>query len=771
MKSKLFTILIIILLTSQNFSQNSAFTVVNTRVMPRGANYTIFTSFLNSSVTGEGKYFVGLESPISNPVVVMAGRINDFGTMVYAYARVTPLSGEQIANSNVTFSGWYQVAANSGDAAQVGISFKVVYTLQNTSGSPATLYYAINPRIAYVWWGGVATRNAQIGLYKSNSEGSNLTALYESNTLNGHLFTRARGIVETNVPAGAQRSITLDVFVEQASQFNSLNYFDIDAVGGVDIGFTGTAISPTNSLGNNPNLPEGSPLRFNLYNWNASNFTGPAMGTTGANAFRNLDWHNSYSAAVAVSEDLAFIEGTDGITLKLTGFSLGGFKMNSNLQGSQSDSRRYVNGTAEIYQNGVLKLKLIKCRFDANIPYPVPFGTGGAILGKGWGEIDNANSDDTWEAAFNSNGTNQVDFAFHSVDNVTGNQLFSAEISIIPTAVSERIASADIGNTGGTVDFGDGIAVDLTIYPPAIEGSFEDAKAVARQIQGNPGGALPEGIERLSTNVYWEIGTTATTFTANVAFDLSSVPGIEDLTKIRILKRNDSSTEWAILDPSNYSINGNVITVNNITSFSEFGIGSTGNNPLPVELEKFSAIQRNEDVELVWVTATEINNYGFEIERRCDDNEWLNIGFVAGAGNSNSTKNYIFIDKKLSGNNLIYRLKQIDIDGTINYSNEINVSFNNIPEGFSLLQNYPNPFNPSTNIEFCLAANSNVKLELFNIMGEKIATLIDSEMKAGRHNYQFSTNQLGNNQLSSGLYLYKLTAGNQTFVRKMSLVK
>jgi len=147
---------------------------------------------------------------------------------------------------------------------------------------------------------------------------------------------------------------------------------------------------------------------------------------------------------------------------------------------------------------------------------------------------------------------------------------------------------------------------------------------------------------------------------------------------------------------------------------------------------------------------------------------------VEGHGNSNSPKDYSFIDNPASdgkyparSGQVFYRLKQIDNDGKFEYSKEVEVNLST-PKEFSLSQNYPNPFNPSTTIKFGLPKTSNVKLELFNILGEKIATLIDKEMEAGYHNYQFS---IVNYQLTSGIYLYKLQAGSFVQTKKMMLLK
>ncbi|MDP3832263.1 MAG: T9SS type A sorting domain-containing protein, partial [Ignavibacteriaceae bacterium] len=217
-------------------------------------------------------------------------------------------------------------------------------------------------------------------------------------------------------------------------------------------------------------------------------------------------------------------------------------------------------------------------------------------------------------------------------------------------------------------------------------------------------------------------------------------------------------------------------------SFSYWTAGD-GNSPLPVELTSFTAASTSSATAVVlnWTTATEVNNYGFEVERSENlrgfqnlgglDN-WETIGFVEGNGNSNSPKEYSFTDKMLNLNlnlnlNLTYRLKQIDNDGKFSYSDMVEVEFNNIPTEFALYQNYPNPFNPSTTIKYALPMDSKVTLVVYNIVGQKVTTLINNEsVKAGYHQVNFNANEL-----ATGIYIYRLTANDFTSTKKFVLMK
>ena len=149
-------------------------------------------------------------------------------------------------------------------------------------------------------------------------------------------------------------------------------------------------------------------------------------------------------------------------------------------------------------------------------------------------------------------------------------------------------------------------------------------------------------------------------------------------------------------------------------------------SPLPVELTSFIASAKDDNILLKWTTATEVNNYGFEIERSQkskvnSQTEWKKIGFVDGHGNSNSPKEYSYLDEWINYGSFYYRLKQIDTDGQFEYSNIIEVDAGNIPDGFVLEQNYPNPFNPITTIKFALAETQSAKLIIYDVLGNEVA--------------------------------------------------
>jgi hypothetical protein len=188
-------------------------------------------------------------------------------------------------------------------------------------------------------------------------------------------------------------------------------------------------------------------------------------------------------------------------------------------------------------------------------------------------------------------------------------------------------------------------------------------------------------------------------------------------------------------------------------------------NPVPVELTSFTAISNGNTITLNWSTATETNNSGFEIERAANNSNFVKIGFIPGAGTTTDIRTYSFVDNNLNAGSYSYRLKQIDFDGSFSFSDVVNVDVTT-PAEFELSQNYPNPFNPSTTIKFTLPQSSNVTLKVFNALGQEVSTLVNGFMESGVHTVNFNASFL-----NSGIYFYKIDAGLNSEVRKMTLIK
>jgi len=188
--------------------------------------------------------------------------------------------------------------------------------------------------------------------------------------------------------------------------------------------------------------------------------------------------------------------------------------------------------------------------------------------------------------------------------------------------------------------------------------------------------------------------------------------------------------------------------------------------PIPVELTSFTVEPVKDNVLLTWTTATETNNSGFSIERKnVSADTWTQVSFIDGKGTTTEATSYTFTDKNLKAGSYEYRLKQIDFDGTFSYSSVVKIDLD-IPANYVLEQNYPNPFNPSTTIKFGLPADSQVKINIFNSIGEKVAELINSKMTAGYHTVNFDASNL-----TSGIYFYQIKADNFESIKKMMLIK
>ncbi len=209
------------------------------------------------------------------------------------------------------------------------------------------------------------------------------------------------------------------------------------------------------------------------------------------------------------------------------------------------------------------------------------------------------------------------------------------------------------------------------------------------------------------------------------------------------------------------------ICADNVTIQGTYtGIGTLCNGPLPVELSLFTATLTKSEINLFWKTETEVDNYGFDVERRIDETEWISISFIPGHGNSNSPKEYSYTDKELfaGGSKFHYRLKQIDSDGSFEYSEVVEVEV--VPDQFELSQNYPNPFNPSTTIQFSLPVQSQLRINLYNMLGELVRTIAEGTYEKGYHKVVVDAANL-----PSGTYVYRLESNAFVQVKKMILLK
>ncbi len=199
---------------------------------------------------------------------------------------------------------------------------------------------------------------------------------------------------------------------------------------------------------------------------------------------------------------------------------------------------------------------------------------------------------------------------------------------------------------------------------------------------------------------------------------------------------------------------------------SGFVLFTDNSGGVPVELVSFTAESIENEIQLKWTTATELNNLGFEIERKTDEENWRTINFIKGKGTTTEFQDYLFIDDLfgVTATKLYYRLKQVDFSGVYEYSEEIEVV--RAPVSFCLEQNYPNPVNPITTISYQIPHQEFVTLKVYDVLGNEIGTLVNEEKPSGEFEVQFDATGL-----PSGIYFYQLKTSSFVQTRKMILLK
>jgi hypothetical protein len=232
---------------------------------------------------------------------------------------------------------------------------------------------------------------------------------------------------------------------------------------------------------------------------------------------------------------------------------------------------------------------------------------------------------------------------------------------------------------------------------------------------------------------------------------------LNTLTKILFDQNNDQTIFYS---SDLGSITRNLSAIHGLT-FDDISSGGL----LPVELSKFSANVNQNIVSLLWSTATEVNNFGFDIQRCRSESGWTKIGFVKGFGNSNSNKSYSYSDRPEGDFKFLYRLKQIDNNGKYSYSSIVTANIG-IPAIYELKQNFPNPFNPSTKIVYKLPINGNISLIVYDVMGRAVVTLVNENKNSGSYEVDFN-----GSGLSTGVYFCKMSSRNFVNSIKMLFIK
>jgi len=404
-----------------------------------------------------------------------------------------------------------------------------------------------------------------------------------------------------------------------------------------------------------------------------------------------------------------------------------------------------------------LALMVSVTAFSYNNPTAVPLltaGTYGALSYAGMTGVavvtgDIGSSTSSIEGTVTCTGTNWT-----TVNNAHNLQaqtdLGTALSDVINTTTYPSNATITADALGGLVlhhGVYDGTALDLAAGLTLELNGDDDPNAVfiiraATSLTINLGGVVSLTHGAVWSNVFWYVGSSATVYGSSSTFK-------------GIILAQQSITVYS----------GSTVTARLLANGAAVTINST---VLPVELVSFTATASGMNTNLHWSTATEINNSGFEIQRR-QTGDWAKVGFVAGAGTSNAPRNYSYTDSKLSAGSYAYRLKQIDNNGAFTYGSTVEVAISSAPAAFALSQNYPNPFNPSTVISYSLEKAGMVSLRVYNMLGQEVATLVNGPQEAGVYSVPFNTSKaLG---LSSGVYVYRLEAGSFVSTKKLVLMK
>ncbi|MBL0176085.1 MAG: T9SS type A sorting domain-containing protein [Ignavibacteria bacterium] len=265
---------------------------------------------------------------------------------------------------------------------------------------------------------------------------------------------------------------------------------------------------------------------------------------------------------------------------------------------------------------------------------------------------------------------------------------------------------------------------------------------------------------------YWNItqsGGSSFTYAIELYYNPAMMGTVPFETNIRIAKR-DGTNPWVFYGASLVDTAANAVSESGFTTFSDFTISDI-TSPLPVELVAFRARLAGNAVRLDWRTASELNAYRYYVERR-GNGGWDELGFVNARGSVDTPSEYTFTDDRLpKASEFVYRLRMVDRDGSVEYSNEVRVA-TGTPDGFRVFANYPNPFNPGTAISFAIPAEQHVTVKVHDAAGREIETLQNGVMPAGTHAVTFFARDL-----PSGVYLYTVTAGAQIMTGRMILAR
>jgi hypothetical protein len=366
--------------------------------------------------------------------------------------------------------------------------------------------------------------------------------------------------------------------------------------------------------------------------------------------------------------------------------------------------------------------------------------------------------------------------------------------SIIGETSTKRVTGSGLSKirsqrtiNNGTADFGLGVVMSSTgnLGAPIVDRYFDHVTS--------------NGASSIKRRVVWSnFNASNDPITMSITYTPDELNGLSE-NDLVLFVRNRTSSVWSKV--SNSVKSGNTITgeftftmlpsfaPENGSQQSRFALSATEGegtaggefSGLPVELVSFSGMMRNEKVQLSWKTATETNNYGFEVERAAvadpkasvENAQWSTIGFVAGNGTTSSERSYSFSDDVSTGAlqqvaHFAYRLRQIDRDGTTDYSPVVLVSRSaQEPVALALDMPYPNPTSSESFATVRLAESRIATLQLVSVDGKVLETIAaDQQLDAGVHSFRISRGTL-----PAGVYFVVVQSADLRVVRPLTIVR
>lgn len=405
-------------------------------------------------------------------------------------------------------------------------------------------------------------------------------------------------------------------------------------------------------------------------------------------------------------------------------------------------------------------------------------GEGGLIEGHGTADI-NLGSHADWLAALD-NGTHQIEFTISTwgFRIQAGVGYYDMEVKIYPAAapVNNAVPQVILANPFPQIVPVPQCDLDFN-FNAAVGGGLGAENIInINQVMGTPAGPVPLGIDHFCDR-YWEIGTTLGAFNTSITFDMTGV-ALGDPLNWRICRKADPLAPWEIW-PTFELVDANHIKANMVTNFSDWTVGTTEPDVLPVELSSFSAALTSDNyVKLNWVTQTETGLLGYNVYRAespVQAEAELMISNVIPATNTSSTANYAYVDREvLLQHTYYYWLESVETDGSTNTFGPASVLVQGntappLPETTYMKNAYPNPFhkNDRITIEVNLKAGDTGEVTVYNVAGQAVQTF---KVNEGTNNLQWDGSDARGNKCGNGIYFYKLKTPSINQTRKMVIV-